>query len=73
MEDYMKDWSCQANFKMFYYNPSTKSCNEMIYGGCGGTKNLFSSEEICIEKCPEANANYGKGLRFKSKRDFWLR
>ena len=64
MED-MKGNSCLAYFKMFYYNPSTKSCNEMIYGGCGGTENLFYSEEDCIEKCPEANANYGKGFRVK--------
>lgn len=42
---------CRAAFKLFYYNSTTKSCDTFIYGGCGGNKNKFKSEEECKKSC----------------------
>ena len=32
------------------YQPG-KGCFEFIYGGCGGNKNQFGSEEECMKQC----------------------
>ena len=31
------------------YNEQWETCTPFIYGGCGGTDNLFLSKEDCIE------------------------
>ena len=41
----------KASIKRFYYNPTTKKCEEFIYGGLGGNKNNFEDETICMETC----------------------
>lgn len=43
---------CRAAFSMFYYDSKTMSCQQFIYGGCGGNANRFNSEEECMKTCP---------------------
>ena len=41
----------KASIKRFYYNPTTKRCEEFIYGGVGGNENNFKDKTICMETC----------------------
>ena len=42
---------CLAYFPRFYYNRTTETCEEFIYGGCGGNRNNFRSETKCLTEC----------------------
>lgn len=42
---------CRAYFPRFYYNSKIKSCKKFIYGGCGGNRNSFDTEEECSTTC----------------------
>lgn len=43
--------SCYAYIPRFRYNSSTNSCEDFIYGGCGGNKNNYLDEESCVAAC----------------------
>ncbi|XP_055944317.1 zonadhesin-like [Argiope bruennichi] len=52
---------CRARFIRYFYDPLTDRCGKFIYGGCGGNKNNFKTEEECYQKCGvqcEENAHY---------------
>uniref|UniRef100_A0A4W3H356 Amyloid beta (A4) precursor-like protein 2 n=1 Tax=Callorhinchus milii TaxID=7868 RepID=A0A4W3H356_CALMI len=49
---------CRAMIPRWYFNANKKKCVRFIYGGCGGNRNNFDSEEYCMavlvsftEKC----------------------
>ncbi|XP_055939178.1 WAP four-disulfide core domain protein 8-like [Argiope bruennichi] len=42
---------CKGYLPRYYYDPTTNDCKKFIYGGCGGNKNNFETEEECYEKC----------------------
>ncbi|XP_029700199.1 kunitz-type serine protease inhibitor 6-like [Takifugu rubripes] len=42
---------CRAAFPMFFYDPSTDTCQSFIYGGCHGNRNRYSSKEDCMSRC----------------------
>nr|XP_046244147.1 kunitz-type protease inhibitor 2 [Scatophagus argus] len=42
---------CRAAFQMFYFDPSTDTCQTFIYGGCRGNNNRYSSVEECKSRC----------------------
>ncbi|KAF7699995.1 kunitz-type protease inhibitor 2 [Silurus meridionalis] len=42
---------CRASFLMYYFDPSTQSCQSFIYGGCKGNKNRYSTLEECMSNC----------------------
>ncbi|CAG9804959.1 unnamed protein product [Chironomus riparius] len=44
---------CMANFQSWYYNPETKTCEEFVYGGCGGNQNRYDGKGECLIKCAE--------------------
>lgn len=41
--------NCRASIKRFYYNNGV--CQQFIYGGCGGNKNNYESEDSCMTAC----------------------
>ncbi|CAF1177034.1 unnamed protein product [Didymodactylos carnosus] len=44
---------CVADFRRFYYNSTTRTCESFVYGGCGGNENNFTTREACIDTCKE--------------------
>ena len=42
---------CRGAFFRFFYNATAQSCQQFVYGGCGGNENNFLSEKDCIERC----------------------
>lgn len=42
---------CKGHLSRFFYNLESESCEEFIYGGCGGNRNNFLTEENCNKNC----------------------
>ncbi|CAF1440037.1 unnamed protein product, partial [Didymodactylos carnosus] len=42
---------CRAAMPRFFYNPSTRTCEQFTYGGCGGNKNNFTTRKLCEDTC----------------------
>ncbi|XP_077064713.1 kunitz-type protease inhibitor 2 isoform X2 [Siphateles boraxobius] len=40
---------CRASIRRYHYNNGT--CQPFTYGGCGGNKNNYETEEICMTSC----------------------
>lgn len=42
---------CRAVMPRWYFDMYKKKCIRFIYGGCGGNRNNFESEEYCMAVC----------------------
>ncbi|CAN7980203.1 unnamed protein product [Ixodes pacificus] len=42
---------CYASFTLYFFNSETQTCEEFVYGGCGGNANRFGSLEDCQALC----------------------
>jgi hypothetical protein len=42
---------CEGLFRRFYYDVTTKKCEQFIYGGCRGNENNFKSKDECETIC----------------------
>ncbi|XP_072441832.1 amyloid beta (A4) precursor protein a isoform X2 [Chiloscyllium punctatum] len=42
---------CEALISRWYFDISEGKCAQFIYGGCGGNRNNFASEEYCLAVC----------------------
>lgn len=42
---------CKAYFQRYFYNTTSKQCEQFIYGGCHGNDNNFETVELCETKC----------------------
>uniref|UniRef100_A0A2L2XZH5 Putative serine proteinase inhibitor n=1 Tax=Parasteatoda tepidariorum TaxID=114398 RepID=A0A2L2XZH5_PARTP len=43
--------NCLAYMPRFYYDQEEGMCKKFIYGGCGGNRNNFATEDECYNKC----------------------
>uniref|UniRef100_A0A8U8B8T0 Uncharacterized protein n=1 Tax=Geospiza parvula TaxID=87175 RepID=A0A8U8B8T0_GEOPR len=46
---------CQNYILKWYYNKEQKMCGQFWYGGCGGNKNRFETQEECGFLCIESS------------------
>ncbi|GFU13365.1 papilin [Nephila pilipes] len=42
---------CRAYIPRYYYDQIAGMCKTFIYGGCGGNRNNFETEDECYNKC----------------------
>lgn len=42
---------CRAMLERWYFNPEKRRCVPFLFGGCGGNRNNFESEEYCLAVC----------------------
>ncbi|XP_077405082.1 tissue factor pathway inhibitor 2 [Vanacampus margaritifer] len=55
---------CSASIPRYYYNKTTKMCEEFMYSGCGGSSNNFVSRHSCMDVCVKgAKKNSGGKMR----------
>ncbi|XP_059760656.1 kunitz-type protease inhibitor 2 isoform X2 [Balaenoptera ricei] len=42
---------CRASIPRWWYNVTEGSCQQFVYGGCGGNDNNYMTKEECLAKC----------------------
>ncbi|CAH1955308.1 unnamed protein product [Acanthoscelides obtectus] len=42
---------CRGYFVKYYYDKTTRRCEQFAFGGCQGNGNRFSSQEECEQIC----------------------
>ncbi|KAH3892698.1 hypothetical protein DPMN_016823 [Dreissena polymorpha] len=62
--------SCLANIPRWRYNPDSRTCENFVYGGCGGNANNFNSieacEGMCLQRDDDRTANRDSSNRVSS-------
>lgn len=58
---------CSASIPRYYYNTTSKTCEEFIYSGCGGSNNNFVSKQTCMDVCVK-----GVEAWVRNERSLWL-
>ncbi|KAK8764420.1 hypothetical protein V5799_032971, partial [Amblyomma americanum] len=46
---------CRAHIPRYFYNQTTKYCEQFVYGGCKGNQNNFETIESCLKTCRPSN------------------
>ncbi|KAG5669427.1 hypothetical protein PVAND_017314 [Polypedilum vanderplanki] len=42
---------CDADFSDYFFNMTSKTCEEFVYGGCEGNENRFGTIKECQQIC----------------------
>ena len=53
--------NCRGMFPSWYYAADKNSCDQFIYGGCGGNANRFETGEACAAAAEQFCPNETKG------------
>lgn len=61
-EQHKEEGPCQGNYRRWFFDKESKTCDEFIYGGCKGNNNNFLSESACKQKCSEPGRKKGKEM-----------
>jgi len=54
---------------MFYFNSENGTCEQFVFGGCGGNGNKFPTEKECLDVCKPADSE--KTLVASICTEFW--
>ncbi|XP_006901804.1 PREDICTED: amyloid-like protein 2 [Elephantulus edwardii] len=63
---------CRAVMPRWYFDLSKGKCVRFIYGGCGGNRNNFESEDYCMAVCKTMSIVLSLCLRLKEKTGFFV-
>lgn len=55
---------CRAYFLKWYFDTSSGSCRQFVYGGCNGNGNQFQLKEDCEANCRGSKYNYCSVIDF---------
>lgn len=53
---------CRAMLPRWYFDRQEGRCAQFIYGGCGGNRNNFESEEYCLSVCSSVSKSFRRRL-----------
>uniref|UniRef100_A0AAQ4P6I6 Amyloid-beta A4 protein n=1 Tax=Gasterosteus aculeatus aculeatus TaxID=481459 RepID=A0AAQ4P6I6_GASAC len=53
---------CHAMLERWYFLPEKGRCVPFLFGGCGGNRNNFDSEEYCLAVCSSSCKSQGRSL-----------
>lgn len=59
---------CRAMLPRWYFDRQEGRCAQFIYGGCGGNRNNFESEEYCLSVCSSVSKSWPR----PAARSFWM-
>lgn len=54
---------CRAMLPRWYFDRQEGRCAQFIYGGCGGNRNNFESEEYCLSVCSSVSKSFRRRRR----------
>ncbi|NXC63774.1 APLP2 protein, partial [Aleadryas rufinucha] len=60
---------CRAVMPRWYFDPNKRKCIRFIYGGCGGNRNNFESEEYCMAVCKKMMPSDDVDVYFETPAD----
>lgn len=49
--------NCANYVDRWYYDTLEKTCRQFYYGGCGGNRNNFETQQTCQERCEQKLVN----------------
>lgn len=58
---------CRAMLPRWYFDREEGRCAQFIYGGCGGNRNNFESEEYCLSVCSSVSKSCRRQLTSTNK------
>lgn len=50
---------CHAMLERWFFIPEKGRCAPFLFGGCGGNRNNFESEEYCLAVCSSSRKSQG--------------
>uniref|UniRef100_A0A3B1K5L6 ABPP n=1 Tax=Astyanax mexicanus TaxID=7994 RepID=A0A3B1K5L6_ASTMX len=53
---------CRAMLPRWYFVKEEGRCAPFIYGGCGGNRNNFESEEYCLSVCSTVSPTHSHSV-----------
>uniref|UniRef100_A0A3B4YGR4 BPTI/Kunitz inhibitor domain-containing protein n=1 Tax=Seriola lalandi dorsalis TaxID=1841481 RepID=A0A3B4YGR4_SERLL len=59
---------CRAMLPRWYFDRQEGRCAQFIYGGCGGNRNNFESEEYCLSVCSSVSKSGRQQLTSTSRK-----
>lgn len=54
---------CQGQFRRWYFDKESNTCQLFAYGGCSGNNNNFPTESACKQQCQQPGRKKGKIVR----------
>lgn len=42
---------CRGHFPRYFFNKTSQTCEQFIYGGCEGNENNFEKKDECVSQC----------------------
>ncbi len=55
---------CRARFPRWFYNKDSGMCETFTYGGCGGNKNNFPTQQDCENRCKGKDVHKNSHVHF---------
>lgn len=62
---------CRALLPRWYFDREDGRCAQFIYGGCGGNRNNFESEEYCLSVCSSVSKSCRQQHLISSNSVYW--